>query len=644
MAKKYLTIADLRGGRNGVDAPLSLPETQCVEALNVDYYNSTLGHKRQGASNIGMTMSGSPPDAFTGYIVSLLRLDGTPAKEVLYCVDSAATPEWGYLTRSSTSWPQVSVTDEIASSPYHVEGASLNNRIYLCYDSTVNRLHVAEELTTLRRVGLAAPAAAPTSADSGSGAYAATVRYYKVAFTVQATGVTIRRSELSAMDTHTPSGSGTGVTVTKPATGGDGETHWELYASADNDLWWLIATTAVATTTFVDSTAPASYSGVTGAVAPPVVGTNTPPTSWKHIASNGNRLLGAGSWETNGKTSRVWYTAVLGSSDVGDLERVPTSNYVDLDEQDGDEVTGLVGNHLGNVIVFKRNQIWKLIPTGDAVTPYSRVCLTKFVGCIEAKTIVQAEDENGNPAIYFLSRKGPYRISTSGLEYCGRDIEDIWTTVNLEATSIVGHGLYYRQKHQVWYWLSTSSANSPNVRVVLDTHLCRRSDGGVRMGWSKHTGPSCTAACSVFSKASYSATIADERPYVGSNATVAKMMMCDVGTTDDSTAYQAYIKTKPYPLGGLGRNCGVGQPHLTAEAGDGVEITQTLVRDYGAESRTSTCLLTSDGDETRVQRQFDGSDLNGAGVVQIQLGDGAASAQAWNLDALIVPYSEREER
>jgi hypothetical protein len=456
--------------------------------------------------------------------------------------------------------------------------------------------------------------------------------------------VTTRRSELSPIVSFTPSGSGTGATVTKPATGGDGETHWELYASADNDLWWKIATTAIATTTFVDSTVPSAYSGVSGAVAPPVVGSNTPPTSWKHIATNGNRLLGAGSWESGGKTSRVWYTSVFGSSDVGDLERVPTSNYVDLDEQDGDEVTGIVGNHLGNVIVFKRNQIWKLIPTGDSVTPYSRVCITKFVGCVEAKSIVPAEDENGNPALYFLSRKGSYRLSVAGIEYCGRDCEDIWATVNLSATSIIGHGVYYQQKHQVWYWVSTGAANTPDTRIVFDTQLGKRSPGGVRGGWVKHTGASCTAACSVFSKAHYDPVITDERPYVGSNVTAATIMQCDDGTDDNGTAFQAYIETKPYALGGLGKNCAVGQSHLSAEATAGAEITQTLVADYGMETRTSSCMLTATGVETRVQRQFDGSELNGAGVVQFRLGDASASSQTWNLDALMVPYSEREER
>jgi hypothetical protein len=135
-------------------------------------------------------------------------------------------------------------------------------------------------------------------------------------------------------------------------------------------------------------------------------------------------------------------------------------------------------------------------------------------------------------------------------------------------------------------------------------------------------------------------------PYIGSSVTNNLILRCDEAGVwaDNGTSYQSYVKTKPYALGGLGFNCAVGQSHLSAKASTGATITQTLDRDYGAETRTSTCGLTATGLETRVQRQFEGSDLAGAGVVQIQLGDGAAASQSWTLDALMVPYTGQEER
>jgi len=200
----------------------------------------------------------------------------------------------------------------------------------------------------------------------------------------------------------------------------------------------------------------------------------------------------------------------------------------------------------------------------------------------------------------------------------------------------------------MWFWLALNSDTYPTVRVVLDTHLCRRSTGGVRGGWVKQTGVSCTAVCSMM----YGSTLKSgnyrnvTNPYIGSSVTNNLILRCDEAAVwaDNGTAYQSYIKTKPYALGGLGFNCAVGQSHLSAKAASGATITQTLDRDYGAETRTSTCSLTATGLETRVQRQFEGSDLAGAGVVQMQLGDGAASSQSWTLDALMVPYTGHEER
>jgi hypothetical protein len=298
-------------------------------------------------------------------------------------------------------------------------------------------------------------------------------------------------------------------------------------------------------------------------------------------------------------------------------------------------------------VVFKSRAIWRLVPTGEASGPYRAVCLTKAIGCVAPKSICQGDDENGSPALYFLSRRGPYRLGASGLQYLGRDVEDVIATMNQRAT-VVGHAVWHPDKHQVWFWIAVGTDSYPSKILVLDTALSRPTTGGCRGGWSVFTGPMGTARCSLawngtaLSYGSYVNTV----PYVGSAATSLLLLKCDqsgVGT-DNGTAYQAYVTTKPYALGGLGFNCGVGQGHLTAKAASNVTITQTLTRDYGAESRTATCSLTAGGLETRVQRQFEGADLAGAGVVQFQLGDAAASSQAWTLEALMVPYTTHEER
>ena len=113
---------------------------------------------------------------------------------------------------------------------------------------------------------------------------------------------------------------------------------------------------------------------------------------------------------------------------------------------------------------------------------------------------------------------------------------------------------------------------------------------------------------------------------------------------DAGTSFQAYIKSKPLRLAPIGQNVAVGQSIVVAKALSGVTITQTLDRDYGLETRTSTALLTASGSETRVIKKFEASDLAQAGAVQVQLGDGAAQNGAWSLDILSIPVMDQEIR
>ena len=184
-----------------------------------------------------------------------------------------------------------------------------------------------------------------------------------------------------------------------------------MEASTDNANFYAIAqaatAVAIATTTYTDTIDPATYSTYTLSEQ---TGQFVVPTSWKYVITDGNRLLGAGAWETGGKNSRVWFTPVLGSTDHADDERIPNTttqkNWVDLNENDGGFITGLGGPIDGAVWAFKYRQIWKLVPTSDVSTPYLAKKRTTGIGCIEHRTIALAEDETGQPALYFMSHKG----------------------------------------------------------------------------------------------------------------------------------------------------------------------------------------------------------------------------------------------
>jgi hypothetical protein len=642
----HLVLSTFKGGRNGADPPTLVPPDQCLEAQTVDLFNSALGRKRPGSDSIGL----GGGTAFTAPLNFLKRhlpsADETAAE--LWGIDAAATPVMKRLA-GGTTWANVTFKDNITSRPQDTDGISFNGKFFIGAKTGVDRLQVydpASSTTVTRRTGIAAPTAAPTTSLSG-GAVTDT-RTYKTAVTVQASGVTQRRSELSAASGST-SPSSQQVTVTMAGAPGEGETHWELYGASTDGVYKLIGTATIATTTQVDNNAT-----LTGSLAP-LVGTNALFPSVKYLATDGNRILGAGANEANGaqsagKSSRVWFTPPF--VNPGDDERNPTTTqqnyYIDFNELDGGFITGMAGQFQGAVFVFKYRQIWKMTPTGSATAPYSVIPISRVVGSIDHKTIRLGRDEQGQPALYFLSADGPYRIGTYGLQYMGRDVEDIWATVNLDATNKVAHGVYYPAIHQMWWWVATGTSNDPNLIICYDNILGRAiiypvgdqpPSAGVRRGWAKFTGDLATCRCSEMFSATLGASMGRLlKPYAGF-VTSLKLFRADSTTAydDAGTPYQSFVKTKHYEAGG-DHFFDLERPALIAGAQATVTVRVSAIVDWGMQpTRSVDVSLTPASTETFVTRGVEGLASGRATACQFQIGDAAAQSVTWRLEQFRVP-------
>lgn len=653
-----IVISDLRGGRNGTDAPLALPANQVVEAVNIDWKETTFAHKRSGSDS--PTFSGGA--AFTNGIQTLIRhVPGSDdGAAELWGFDGAATPLVKRMTGAGV-FANITLADAIASRPQDVNGASLNGKLFLAYDSSADRLHAYDPaVSKIRRVGIAPGSNAPTVANTGAGAYAATLRYYRVRWEQISGSTVVRRSEATPSVSFTPSGAGTAARITRPTAPGEDETHWAIEASTDNAIWYTLYGTggvgssiAIATTTQDDTAVVSTYS--TYPLAPQSGQYGLFP-SVKYLVADGNRLIGGGAWESSGATSggkgsRLWFTPVLGTTDRGDDERVPNTttqkNWVDLNEHDGGGITGLGAPLNGIPYAYKYRQVWKVRPTGDVLAPYIPRKMRDDIGCVAHKTICIGDDHLGRPAQYFLSHRGPYRITVDGdVQYLGRDNEDIWRTMNLSATSVVGHAIYYPALHQLWLWIATGSSNDPDTRMVFDVQLGLPDGAGqIRGGWAKHTGNAAAARCStLFSNTLGTPQSSDLKPYFG-RASGTAIWKGDTSALDDAgTAYQAYVTTRPLnTTSDLLNKVGTDEPILAAKQNDIASIAVTLVRDYGLESKTKSVAI-ADSTATRVVRKVTGSQLGEANVVQVTIGDSSAIANTWTLDAFVIPLLRQEPR
>lgn len=629
-----LVISDLRGGMNDADPPIALAEDQCVLARNVEFYQSMLGDRRLGG--VGIDLSGSPFATCDKIVWGHRHLPTrNPSDAQLWLLGlTGAVATLGY---KDTTWHTVTMADALTvdgASEYQVRGVTLHGKLFLAYNSAVDYLHVWDG-TSLRRVGLIQPSAAPTGAETGTGTFS-TARYYRTRETVQASGVTVLRSEPSETVTVTPTGTASGVVVTKPATTNANATHWEAEASLDNSNFYVIATVAIGTTTTTDTTAAAT--GYSAFELSEDIGDYEVPHSARILIADEDRLVMMGSFEDEALDSVVKWTPVFNATGVGNDERVTLDpvSLVNLDGSEGGSITDAGRWAAGEMVVGKESHVYKGIRTGNRQRAYDFFNESKEIGVIYG-SMVEGVDESGSAALYFLEPSvGPYRFSMrTGLQYCGRDISTTWDGANLDA-AVIARGLFFRKKKQIRWVVATGDSETPDFGIWIQTNAMRTTEGGeARRGFSVHSGPSCGALTMFL----FSDNIDDDTdrsrrlvPFVGLEGNGLVLQM-ESGDDDNGTEYAARLTTKPYAPTNLLTQFEVKGAMLVAKAVEDSRLVLSAIPNGG----TSTTQIaeaidcTPDGDETFVVRQKDDLEIAELTTVQIDVADVATPGTRWEL-------------
>lgn len=645
MASSFFTISSLRGGLNNSDPKLTLPEDQCTVATNVEFVDSELGERRRGTDAIDLPASITAHDR----VPFIYRhVPGTSAGDAeLYVLGVTGTSS-STLSRKTTSWSTVTISDTInLTNQYFWNAVSLHGKLFIAFDSNVDRLHVIDSgSTTMRRSGLAEPSA-PTGANSGSGSFTGT-RYYRIRYTVKSGSTVLRRSEPSDALTFSPNGSSSGVTVTKPATISESETHWELEASLDNVNFYVLADTAVGTTTVTDTQDYALGYAVDFDLSEDT-GDYALIPSGKYLVVDEDRLLIAGSWEDSSQAARVRWTPVNLADGDGNDERIETDTdpYVDLDGLEGGSITGMSQASLGIVWVFKNKGVYKLVRSGQRNRAYDTVCITKELGAIHG-SVVSAVDRLGRSAVYFIDPDvGPCRAGVGGVMRCGSDIKATWEGINLSAAKVICSSVFDPDTQQVIWNIATSSSDVPDTSIVLHTAESRDTEDGARRGWVTWNGNRAKALCMcLFSSNIDSNTTrnSDLRPFIGLEG-LGLVHRCDTGSDDNSVAYAARIVTKPYTLKNVLIKFGVKSAALIAKAVTGATITVKLIRDFGLETMktvtgVSLAATASETDVIKFLDNFNGSDMR---VAEFEFVDPATPGTRFELNQLILHESDQQK-
>jgi hypothetical protein len=653
-----LVIPSLEGGLS-TKSPTALLDNQCAYALNVEFWKSKCGERRNGMDAITFTGSGIEN---ADRIVWVYRHMPTNTQSdaqlwALGLFDVTGSPT-AVLVYKTTSWNTVSVSDAFTldgASEYQVSAQTLHGKLFIAYNSSVDRLHCWDG-TSLRRVGLGTPAA-PTAADTGGAGAITAVRYYRVRYTVQSGGTTLRRSEPSASLTYDPNNTAS-VTVTKPATISEGETHWELERSSDNVLFYVIATTVVGTTTHVDSIADATP--ITTYTLSEDVGDYTVFPSVKYLTADNDRLIGGGAWESASvaQSSRVTWSPVFGGPGVGNDERweADTDPYRDLDNYLDGPLTGLSEPFNGTFYATKLHRTYQFVRTGDRDDAYEAYLITAARGALPG-SIVTGVDNKGQPSLFALDPDiGPIRIGGEGggVETCGTDLIEIWNDYRATAITSAGaqRAVYVPEKKQVQFWIPGSG-----VALILHTQHMRLTEDGFRGGWTFwQTTVTVYAAClfstNVDDGVARNLTL---RPFLGISAglTDGFIFRTDTGTDDNGTAFTAAIQTRDYNVGNYAHDVEVKDMMIYAQSKTSAQIA-ILVRglrpDYGVVSDTSTSVSLAPNANTleNAGLHYDNGlcmrHVDNAGLSEIRTGavawqDGASNAAQWAIEAIALNFT-----
>lgn len=631
-----IAITSLTGGFDDTTPAIMLPSDACVAAENVEFFYSSLGERRAGCA--AMSLTGSSLDD-TDAIVHLSQRFPTNDPNIgeLWAAGVITDTSVKFAYRSNEDeW--FSVTPVDAATPtapfvYQMYAQPYQNKHFFAYmtsDDSLDRLHVWDG-TTLRRTGLAEPAA-PTGANEGVGTYA-TIRYFRVRYIEKSGSTILRRSEPSDNLAFTPSGTGAGVTITMPALINEGETHWELEASADGFVFYILATLTVATATYDDTTAsPLSYAA---GVLSEDIGEYLLQPSCKYLLVDSDHLIMAGHFTDVTKQSQVSWTPISSDPGVGNDERLPLNsledtgnNRVDLDNYEGGGITGVSETVNGSFYIFKWSHIYQATRTGTSGAngaAYDIICISKVRGALPG-SVVSGMDEYGHGCIYFLDPlTGPSRLGSSGLQAIN-GIRRTWTRINRLATGVVSHGVYYPEKRQMHWWVSVDSANFPNLKLVLQVNETREDQqANVIRGWSLADGLIATAYCSaiinveVLDAQGDIATIS-RRPYIGLPSPNL-LQQCDLRSTDDGEEYTARIVTRPYVVTGLLNKWGTMTAALLAEASTTAALTISCIRDFGKETNSVDTDLAPEADETMVLKKFDDLVMSESYAIQFEFSD-----------------------
>lgn len=204
------------------------------------------------------------------------------------------------------------------------------------------------------------------------------------------------------------------------------------------------------------------------------------------------------------------------------------ANFIDVDKDDGDRITGLT-TFQDSVVVFKERSIHQV--TLDSSSTPSVALVTRALGCVSHKSIDNAEND-----VFFLSRRGVYVLGNEPQFFSAIRTNELSSRINprikliSEANLALSTAIYYDYKY--WLGVPEGGTTTNNLLWTYDRRF---------LAWSK-------TKASTFNPESFTVYIdSDNRErMLFTSADSAKVFEVTQAYNDNSTAIDAYWQSKAF--------------------------------------------------------------------------------------------------
>ena len=123
------------------------------------------------------------------------------------------------------------------------------------------------------------------------------------------------------------------------------------------------------------------------------------------------------------RQSDVWFVP---EDDAETVDNVLEAGYIEIKSDGGDEVTAMYGDFYGQLIIFTRRSVWRLV--GDGFDTFSVGDINRSVGCVGPNAVSRVAND-----LLFLSREGVHSLVASEqsgdlrTSFVSSFIQDLWT-------------------------------------------------------------------------------------------------------------------------------------------------------------------------------------------------------------------------